>query len=198
MAVASPAVAATDPDITPDTKDWTWVLDEGCPECGFDTRRVARGDIPDVVTANASAWPDVLARPDVAVRARPGVWSPLEYACHVRDVFDIFTRRLRLMLAEDDPLFDNWDQDTTAIEDDYAAQDPTQVAAQLAGAAEGAAAAFAAVPDEAWSRTGRRSDGARFTVESLGRYFVHDPEHHLWDVRGSTAWTPPERPSPTD
>jgi hypothetical protein len=22
--------------ITPDTKDWTWVLERACPECGFD------------------------------------------------------------------------------------------------------------------------------------------------------------------
>jgi hypothetical protein len=119
------------------------------------------------------------------------VWSPLEYACHVRDVFDVFTRRLELMLTENDPLFDNWDQDATALEDDYAAQDPTQVADQLVTAAARAVAAFAAVSQDAWSRSGRRSDGARFTVETLGRYFVHDPEHHLWDVRGSTAWTPP-------
>ena len=190
-------MTTSDPDITPDTKDWTWVLDEACPECGFDTRRVAPGDIPDVVAANAAAWPEVLAREDAAGRPRPGVWSPLEYACHVRDVFDIFARRLDLMLAEDDPLFENWDQDVTALEDDYAAQDPTRVASQLAAAAARAAAAFAAVPPGAWGRTGRRTDGARFTVETLGRYFVHDPEHHLWDVRGSTAWTPPQPPSAT-
>jgi hypothetical protein len=184
-------VTPSDPDITPDTKDWTWVLDVACPECGFDTRRVGAADIEDVVAANASAWPEVLARADAAVRPRPGVWSPLEYACHVRDVFDIFTRRLELMLTEDDPLFDNWDQDATAIEADYAAQDPTQVAGELTTTAARAVAAFASVPQDAWSRSGRRSDGARFTVETLGRYFVHDPEHHLWDVRGSTAWTPP-------
>jgi hypothetical protein len=28
--------------IVPDTKDWTWVLDRPCPECGLDTQR--RGD----------------------------------------------------------------------------------------------------------------------------------------------------------
>ena len=33
-----------------------------------------------------------------------------------------------------------------------------------------------------WDRTGRRSDGAVFTVETLGLYCLHDPVHHLWDV----------------
>ena len=27
--------------ITPDTKDWTWVLERPCPECGFDPATVA-------------------------------------------------------------------------------------------------------------------------------------------------------------
>lgn len=27
-------------------------------------------------------------------------------------------------------------------------------------------------------------DGSAFTVESLTRYFIHDPVHHLWDVHG--------------
>jgi len=34
------------------------------------------------------------------------------------------------------------------------------------------------------SRPGFRSDGARFTVESFARYFVHDLAHHLHDVTG--------------
>jgi len=37
--------------------------------------------------------------------------------------------------------------------------------------------------DEQWTRTGYRSDGEAFTVESFSRYFIHDPIHHLWDVR---------------
>ena len=27
--------------IVPDTKNWTWVLERPCPECGLDTREVA-------------------------------------------------------------------------------------------------------------------------------------------------------------
>lgn len=173
--------------IEPDTKDWTWVLEQACPECGLDTRALGRSDIPALVRANAAAWPAVLASPDVRARPRPGVWSPLEYACHVRDVFRLFGERLALMLDQDDPLFANWDQDATAVADRYGDQDPTTVAEELTAAAEAIAAAFEAVPADAWSRTGRRSDGARFSVETLGRYFVHDPEHHLVDVTGSTS-----------
>ena len=32
-----------------------------------------------------------------------------------------------------------------------------------------------------------RFDGARFTVESFGRYVLHDPVHHVWDVEQGYA-----------
>ncbi len=52
------------------------------------------------------------------------MWSPLEYACHVRDVHLLFAERVRLMLEQDGPTFDNWDQDVTAVESAYGSQDP--------------------------------------------------------------------------
>jgi len=168
--------------ITPDTKDWTWVLDRACPECGFDTRTVAGRDVPALILANAATWAGVLQRDDVGARAAEGQWSPLEYACHVRDVFRLFNQRLALMIAEDDPTFANWDQDATALADDYAAQDPRTVGAELTSAAGDLAETIEHVSGEAWARTGRRSDGARFTVDTLTRYLIHDPIHHLHDV----------------
>ena len=177
-------------DITPDMKNWTWVLEAACDECGFDTRRVRAHDIADVVRANAAAWPGVLRRPDATQRPHPGVWSALEYACHVRDVYRVFAERLSLMLDASDPEFADWDQDATAVEDGYATQDPAMVSGELLSAAEDIATAFDAIADDDWQRTGRRGDGSVFTVETLGRYMVHDPEHHLYDVAGVTAWKP--------
>jgi hypothetical protein len=49
------------------------------------------------------------------------------------------------------------------------------------------AAAVDAVSGDEWERTGVRRDGARFTVDSFSRYFLHDIEHHLWDVTGRAA-----------
>ena len=86
------------------------------------------------------------------------------------------------MLAQDDPTYPNWDQDRTAIEDDYAHQDPIEVSAQLLEAALSLAEGFDQVGGEGWERRGTRSDGAHFTVESFGRYMIHDPLHHLHDV----------------
>lgn len=171
--------------IVPDTKDWTWVLGQRCPECGLDARAVDPEQVPALLRANAEAWRRVLASDrDLRARPRPEVWSPLEYGCHVRDVFRLFTYRLDLMLARDNPTFPNWNQNETAISDRYDAQDPAVVAGELTEAGERVAAGFAGVTGTQWERTGARSDGAHFTVASFARYALHDPVHHLYDVTG--------------
>jgi hypothetical protein len=170
--------------IVPDGKDWTWVLGRPCPECGLDTSSFAREEIPALVRANAAGWQAPLAAPDAARRTRPDKWSALEYGCHVRDLLRIYDHRLGLMLTQDDPLYPDWDQDETAVADRYDTQPPASVAAGLAAAAEQVAGSFAAVSGDQWKRPGRRGDGASFTVETFGRYFVHDPLHHLYDVTG--------------
>ena len=168
--------------IVPDTEDWTWVLERPCPDCGFDAREFPRHRVGDMVRENAMRWQEVLTGPDVEVRRRSDRWSALEYACHVRDVFAVYDERLQRMLAEDGPHYENWDQDATAIEECYGEQDPANVTGQLLAIGAQLAERFDAVDGEQWSRTGFRSDGAAFTVETFARYFIHDPVHHLHDV----------------
>jgi hypothetical protein len=172
--------------IVPDDKDWTWVLRRPCPECGFDASALAPEGVAPLLRANASDWVRILQRPDEELRRRPADdhWAPLEYACHVRDVCLLFRTRLELMLREDDPLYLNWDQDATAVEERYGEQDPAAVSAQLRVAADELASAFEGVTGAQWERRGRRSDGAGFSVAGFGRYFIHDPVHHLYDVTG--------------
>ncbi|MBO1751004.1 DinB family protein [Actinotalea sp. BY-33] len=168
--------------IEPDTKDWTWVLRERCPECGLDSAAVEGRDLPALVRGWGPRWVTALARPDATRRPRPEVWSVLEYACHVRDVYLTFDERVRLMVTEHAPTFANWDQDEAAVEGRYAEQDPALVADELVAAGEHLAERFAAVGPDEWSRTGLRSNGSAFTVETLGQYFAHDVVHHLHDV----------------
>jgi hypothetical protein len=173
--------------ITPDTKDWTWVLERPCPECGYSGADVAAGDVGVRVRATEPLWLEALAADGATTRPRPDAWSTVEYACHVRDVHRLYTERLHLMLTEDAPTFANWDQDVTAVEERYDLQDPAVVGPALVEASQAMATAFDAVGDDDWSRTGLRSDGAHFTVDSFARYFLHDIEHHLWDVTARPA-----------
>ncbi len=171
--------------VTPDEKDWTWTLTRRCEECGLAAGEVDPGAVAERAYVAAEEWVQILqSHPAVEARPGPGVWSPLEYACHVRDVYRVFDDRLGSMLAEDFPRFANWDQDQTAVLERYAEADPEVVAAQLEEAAQTLVGHVEALHLADLERTGSRSDGAEFTVASLLQYFLHDVVHHLWDVTG--------------
>lgn len=166
----------------PDNKDWTWVLQRRCPECNYLGSEIVVAELPELVLAATEPWAQVLARPQARQRPTPQVWSPLEYACHVRDVLELFTHRVELVRTQNNPEFPDWDQDFTAIEARYAAQDPAVVAVELQAAAAANSELWAAISGEEWQRPSRRSNGTVFTLDSLGRYFLHDLRHHLVDV----------------
>jgi len=169
--------------ITPDTKDWTWVLERRCPECGFEAGAIAPDAVAGLVRANAASWSRLFATGRLlGVRFDPQTWSGLEYACHVRDVYRLFAARISAMLSEEDPEFANWDQDATALEDHYLDQDPGVVVEELDAAAETLARLLESVDGAAWQRPGRRSNGSVFSVDSIARYMAHDVVHHVADV----------------
>lgn len=188
--------------IVADTKDWTWVLERACAECGFDPEATAYATVPGLIRDSAARLGAALERPEAAVRPDDSTWSDLEYAAHVRDVCRIFTHRLDIartasprpgpalggydttvtVTASGVPMFANWDQDVTAVAENYAAQRAGEVAVQLAEAAEIAAAAFESVPETEYDRAALRSNGSAFTIDSMARYFAHDLVHHVHDV----------------
>jgi DinB superfamily len=169
----------------PDTKDWTWTLTRRCPDCGLSAGEVEVAELAERTFIAAEEWVVILrSSPAVGMRPSPGVWSPLEYGAHVREVFRRFDGRLATMLRADYPTFESWNQDQTAIEEHYAEQDPEVVADELEVAAEKLVRQIQELRPDQLQRRGRRSDGAEFTVVTLLQYFLHDIVHHLWDVTG--------------
>ena len=118
--------------IVPDDKDWTWVLLRPCPECGFDARRGARVH-RTAAAANAyvgsAFWNGPPTSSSAGRRMIAGRHSgtPATFVTCAA-----LPHRLGLMLREDDPLYPNWDQDLTAVEERYIEQDPATVAASWA------------------------------------------------------------------
>lgn len=168
--------------IIPDDKNWTWVLERACPDCGFYAGAFDVANTGAAIRDLVVRWASVLGRADVARRPNLATWSPLEYGCHVRDVLRIFDHRLGLMIEQVEPRFENWDQDKTAIDDDYASQSASVVADELSSAAVILAERFDSVVGDQWQRRGFRSDGSVFTIYTIAQYLLHDPIHHLWDV----------------
>ena len=91
---------------TPDTKDWTWVLEQQCSECGYESAAVDPADVAALMRANAASFRAALKRgnmvherPPVAPGASPQ-WSALEYAAHVRDVYALAAERITKMIKK--------------------------------------------------------------------------------------------------
>ncbi len=179
-----PALRVDPGPSTPDGSDWTWVLTRPCPDCGFDPDDIRGAGVPTILRDAAGRFVAVLERSDVAVRPAAGVWSPLEYACHVCDVCDVMRGRLEQILAGEGRLvrFADWDQDEAAIAGAYWRAEPADVVGRVVTAFEAAAQAYSGPTGEQWSWPAERSNGSPFTAETLARYFLHDLLHHLWDV----------------
>lgn len=190
----SESLTPAPPPAEPDNKDWTWVLERPCPDCGADVGNLSMATVAELNQRCAAGFAAILRRESQWVHERPApsTWSPLEYACHVRDVFRLFAKRLELMLSTDDPLFANWDPNMTALDSEYHLADADLVSTEILEAGNEIAAQFAALHPDQWQRPGRRSDGASFSVLTFARYEIHDPLHHLWDVtrESMSGWTP--------
>ena len=166
----------------PDTRDWTSVLEGGCTECGWQPHPPA--GIVDVLQKAAPRWRSVLERAEASQRPSPTVWSPVEYACHTRDMIRLLGERAGSMLAVNNPPLTDWDSEAVAVRRNYHARRPAEVSADLVRCTKATVDVMRTVLGKQWNRPGRRSDGTDFTVASLTQYISHEVHHHLHDVHG--------------
>ena len=110
------------------------------------------------------------------------MWSPLEYGCHVRDVHVLFAQRLRADARRGRADLRQLGPGRHRRRERLRQPGPDQVAVELIEAAGHRRGIYATVTDETHDRPGVRSNGDRFTVETLGSYHLHDVVHHLHDV----------------
>src|SRR5258708_21536564 len=76
------------------------------------------------------------SRAGLPARREPARWSPLEYACHVRDMLLVQRERLLAARRLDRPECQPMGRDERVELDGYAAQNPADVARQLRDAAQ--------------------------------------------------------------
>jgi hypothetical protein len=157
-----------------------------CDACGYDYNEPTRDEVAPRIRAFSERYAALVGHTDQDVRTRPAsdVWSPLEYTCHVRDVFRTQTQRIALTLEQDTPEYQPMRRDERVLEERYNGQDISTVLTELAAAADELAGAFGSLGDEGWQRTGIYSYPTREirTLEWIGRHTIHEGEHHLLDI----------------
>jgi hypothetical protein len=125
---------------------------------------------------------DVLHR-----RPAAGVWSALEYACHVRDVYDVYDTRVRRTLIEDEPVLEPMRNDERAQRHAYNQQPLDAVLSALERNADRFAALAGEIAERQWGRSAVRFPGERRTVLWMVRQAAHEGLHHLHDIGGGSA-----------
>lgn len=181
------------PEVVTDANETVPAVDGVCEECGFDYDGLSDAETIEQVRGFGRKYRAPLSRGlpgeslDDLVRAHPldGVWSALEYACHVRDVFEVQRARIELAQAEDTPTFESMDRDGRVVRDAYNTQDPATVADALATNAEALAVTLEGLSDEGWARTGIYHYPDLPTerpVRWITRHTAHEGRHHLLDI----------------
>jgi hypothetical protein len=168
---------------------------ERCGECGFDYDTLERAAVPAAFVSLGNEFRNELsatADERLRRRPRPEVWSALEYACHVRDVFLWQRDRLYLALVEDKPSFVRMYRDERVALARYNQQDPRVIASQLVFASQLIAQAFADLEDPAWERrfVYNWPEAKERDVAWLAAHTFHEGRHHLRDFRSVAGRAP--------
>jgi S-DNA-T family DNA segregation ATPase FtsK/SpoIIIE len=156
-----------------------------CPECAFTYGALPRELLaPTMAGLGRETAARLAAVGDLTTRREPDQWSPLEYACHIRDVLLVQRDRLFVALVEDEPSFKPMYRDHRVGFDRYRAQDPDAVSAQLVMAAAMAAHAFGGLDDDQWARPliYNFPSPQSHDVEWMAHHTLHEMTHHRGDI----------------
>lgn len=157
---------------------------QACHECGFDPAAVDRRELPEMITTLASAYTGKLTGTKPAALRMHGAglgWSALEYAGHVRDVLELFDRRVGQIQVVEWPDLEVIDHDALVAEGRYGELDPAEVAEQIRDAAAQFRGTLIAIRETDWERAGRRA-GEERSIADVAYRAVHEENHHLYDI----------------
>jgi S-DNA-T family DNA segregation ATPase FtsK/SpoIIIE len=144
--------------------------------------------LPDAIDRGVADFVALLAaNGSVRTRREAEEWSPLEYACHVRDVLFMQRDRLFVALVEEEPSFKPMYREERVALDRYNDQSPTEVSQQLTMAAAMFANLLRTLDQEQWTRSLVYGfpDPARRDVTWVGHHTLHEVVHHRQDITGN-------------
>jgi uncharacterized protein (DUF1330 family) len=161
-----------------------------CEECGFDYATQDPMMVGDAAVELAAAMAGVLTgTKDVRARREPAVWSPLEYGCHLRDVFIVQRERVLLALRSERPEVVSMGRDERVEHDGYSSQEPGDVARQLIDAASMFTNVVGRLASADLGRTliYGYPDRAERPIAWVAVHTLHEAHHHLQDVQRQLA-----------
>ncbi|WP_280362447.1 DinB family protein [Nocardia wallacei] len=159
-----------------------------CPECGFTYDPAAASGAAQAIRDGIAEVAELLLRPDEdpRPRRRDTLWSPLEYACHLRDMLLVQRERVLAARRTDRPDCTPMGRDERVDHDGYADQDPADVARQTTDAALMFTNVLERLDPSAWDRVvvyHYPTPGTERSLRWVAVHTVHEVRHHLLDIR---------------
>jgi hypothetical protein len=134
------------------------------------------------------AWEEV---PREARTWRPGEgkWSAHEVVIHCADSETYAAIRIRLLLAEPEPLIVGYDESVWARRFDYHASDPELALSLVETVRRHTSAMLTRLPDQAWGRMGRHTQSGPYGTDDWLRSYGEHLEIHAAQIRRNlVAW----------
>ena len=158
-----------------------------CDECGFDYDLGLAEAASTAILIGTAEMAAIIGNPSAVAhrRSTTGMWSPLEYGCHVRDVLTVQRERVLLARREDTPTVVPMGRDERGEHDGYADQDSSDVAVQLAQLGRLFANVLDRLGTPDWERTMiyNYPSSAERSLRWLAIHTQHEVEHHLLDIK---------------
>jgi DinB superfamily len=158
-----------------------------CPDCGFVYDLSKAGTVERDIRERVAEVVAILRDREANLRSRrqPGVWSPLEYGCHLRDMLLVQRERVLAARRMDRPDCPPSGRDERVIHDGYAEQQPEDVARQLADAAQLFSNVLARLAADDWDRAViyHYPETRERSLRWVAVHTLHEAQHHLRDIR---------------
>lgn len=142
---------------------------------GPDLLRAAWAEVP----AGARGW-----------RPAAGKWSAREVVVHCADSETYAATRIRLLLAEPEPLIVGYDENAWARHFGYQEADPEEALDLVARVRAHTHRMLRTLPEGAWGKVGRHSHSGTYGTDDWLRIYAEHLEVHAAQIRRNlAAWT---------
>jgi hypothetical protein len=134
----------------------------------------------------SGAWKE-MPRETRTWRPAEDMWSAHEVVVHCADAETYAAIRIRLLLAEPEPLIVGYDENVWVGRFDYRASDPDLALRLVETVRAHTAAMLSRLPDQAWGRMGRHTHSGPYGTDDWLRIYAEHLEVHAAQIRRNLA-----------
>lgn len=126
---------------------------------------------------------DGLGEYELEFRPAPGKWNIREIVIHLCDSEIVCGHRIRRVLAEENPVLTNYDQDKWASRLNYGKRNLSHAVELFRLLRKSTAELFQEMDDSDWDRVGFHDQNGRMSLIEIVRLYAEHCENHVSQIR---------------